>query len=288
MGVPALAPLHGRYDCLFVSPHADDVLVSCAGRLRFERDRGSTCLLLALFEPAEGSEEAGAGLRELGVEYLAAGLPAARRRLADDAPFGEVGFGRRPEDEDWLAQATRLLGELGPRIRPRHVYAPLGVGGHIDHRLSHEAALRAFGSEAGRNVYLYEDRPEAFVPGAVRVRLGVLGARLPPAAAAAPERAGLARYLLSFHVPPALRGDLRGWADRVRSAGAAAREWRLARTWNPQRAFGPRLQPLVHAVEDGLGLVEAAATALVPAGARGRERMRRRFAAMAAGYARRL
>src|SRR6266571_3854722 len=159
MGVPGLAPPHDRYDCLFVSPHADDVALSCPGRLLWERDRGSRCLVLALFESADVSSEVATALRRLGVDYLAAGLPPARRRLAADAPFGEVGFGRRDEDEDWLAQAVRLLAEVGPRIKPRHVYAPLGVGGHIDHRLAHEAALRAFASEAGRNVFFYEERP---------------------------------------------------------------------------------------------------------------------------------
>lgn len=288
MAAPALAPPQERYDCLFISPHADDVALSCPGRLLFERDRGSTCLVLALFETADGAPPVGATLRELGVDYLAAGLPAVRRRLARDAPFGEVAFGRRPEDEDWLAQATRLLAELGPRVRPRHVYAPLGVGGHIDHRLSHEAALRAFASEAGRNVYIYEERPEAFVQGAVRVRLGLVGARLPPGAVEAPERASLTRYLLSFHVAPALRGDLRGWADRLRSTRAAAREWRLARAWNPQRAFGPRLQPVVQALDDEQRAVKAAGTVLVAPGAKRRERIRLRFEALATSYARRL
>ena len=52
--------------------------------------------------------------------------------------------------------------------------------------------MRAFATEAGRNLFLYEERPEAFVPGAVRTRLALLGARLPPGAATAPARAGLA------------------------------------------------------------------------------------------------
>ena len=71
---------------------------------------------------------------------------------------------------------------------------------------------------------LYEERPEAFVRGAVRVRLGQLGARLPPAAAQAADRAHLAPFLWRFHLAPSLRGDLRGWPELLRSTGLAARQ----------------------------------------------------------------
>ena len=289
MSIPGVLPAPDRYDALFISPHAHHVSFACAGRLLFERDRGSRCLVLALFESAESAPGAEPALAELGVDYRAAGLPPARRRLAKGDSFGEVAFARRAEDDDWLAQAIRLLAALGPRVRPRHVYAPLGVGGHIDHRLAHEASLRAFGGEGGLNVFFYEERPEAFAPGAVRLRLGLLGARLPPGAARVPERAGLTRYLMSFHVAPTLRGDLRGWSDRLRATGSAAREWRLAKAWNPQRAFGPRFQPIVHPVEaDRRPAVAEAVAAFLPTGGRSRDRARRRFESLSAGYARSL
>jgi LmbE family N-acetylglucosaminyl deacetylase len=289
MGVPSLSPPQERYDCLFISPHANDVALSCPGRMLWERDRGSRCLVVALFESADETPEVAAALREGGIDYLAGGLPAAPQRLAGEAAFGQMAFGRRAEDEDWLAQATCLLSDVGPRIKARHVYAPLGVGGHIDHRLTHEAALRAFASESGRNVFLYEERPEAFIPGAVRIRLGLLGARLPPGANEAPDRAGFTRYLLNFHVAPSLRGDLHGWSDRLRSTGPAAREWRLARAWNPQRAFGPRLQPVVHNVDEShKASVSQALSTFLPEGPKGRERSRRRFETLTVNYSRRL
>jgi LmbE family N-acetylglucosaminyl deacetylase len=140
---------------------------------------------------------------------------------------------------------ARRLADLLPRLRPREVYVPLGVGGHVDHRICHEAALRVMQSGAGRNVFLYEERPESFVPGAVRVRLGQVGARLPPAASAAATEGGLARFLLGFHTAPHVRAQVGGMVERFRCTGEAARDWREARAWHPQRAFGPRLQPLL-------------------------------------------
>jgi LmbE family N-acetylglucosaminyl deacetylase len=213
----------GRYESVYVSPHVDDAVLSCTGRILWERERGLKVLVLALFEDTES--ESPAAFARLGVDYVAAGLPPAVRRRPSETSFRALAFDPRPEDEDWRHRTARLLNDLVPWVRPRHVYAPLGVGGHIDHRLVHEAALQAYADKPGRNVFFYEERPEAVVPGAVRMRLGLLGARLPPGAAQAAETAGLTRYLLRFHLAPALRGDLRGW--------------RRQRGHRPGRARGP-------------------------------------------------
>jgi hypothetical protein len=245
MGTLGLDSL-GRYDSVYLSAQGRDVTLACAARVQAERARGQSVLVVALF--AAEDETASGVLRSWGADFATAGLPPAAQRRAT-ASLGAARFDRTPPDEEALQALVRLLTDLGPRTRARHVYAPLAVGGHIDHRLTHEAALRAMVGEIGRNLFLYEERPEAFVPGAVRVRLGLLGARLPPGAADAAEGAGLARYLARVHVPPAVRGELTGWTDRVRSLGSAAGEWRAARAWNPQRALGPRFQPVVHSAD---------------------------------------
>lgn len=167
----ALVPLAdlGRYDALYVSPHADDAALSCAGRLLGERARGQRVLVLLLFE-----SEAGPAVTEL------------------------------------LARGT-------------------------------DVAL-----------------------------------------------AGLARYLLRVNAAPSGRGDLRGWADRFGSFGAAAGEWRSARAWNPQKAFGPRLQPMVHPADAGVASqAEELWASIVPTrGSRSRAADRFRTAALA--YARKV
>lgn len=276
----------GRYDSVYVSPHVDDAVLSCTARILWERERGLKVLVLGLFE--DTASEAPGAFARLGVDYVPAGLPPAVHRRPSESTFRALAFGAHPEDESWLLRTARLLNDLVPWVRPRHVYAPLGVGGHIDHRLVHEAAVQAYADKPGRNVFFYEERPEAVVPGAVRLRLGLLGARLPPGAAQAAETAGLARYLLRFHLAPALRGDLQGWADRIRSTRAAAREWREASAWNPQRAFGPRLQPIVHeSGADSVATVRAVLGDLTPPmGAR--QRWADRLAAPLFAYARRL
>jgi hypothetical protein len=282
---PLLAGL-GRSDCLVLTPRADDVGLSCPARLGWEAQRGNRVVVLALFEDPARRPPVADALRGIGIEYLAAGLAPPSRRDPLEAYGGSLGPGSGAAYDEAVDRVAHLLADVDPRVRARHVYAPLGVGGHADHRAIHDAAIRTLGAEAGRNVFFYEERPEAFVPGAVRVRLGLLGARLPPGAVGAADRAGLTRYLLNVHLGPSLRGDVAGISDRLRSTGSFAREWRVSRAWNPQRAFGPRLQPMRHPVgTELLGGLEAVVGAALPAGDR---RNAQRFRQLAARYARRL
>lgn len=237
-------------DSLYVSPTTGDVALSCAGRLLRERAAGQTVLVVTLFGgPGAGGRGTARldALARLGVQHLALDLPDARSRTraasADDAAQRKRG----PLDDDVLHRAADVLTDLAHRTHARQVYAPLAVGGHFDHRLAHEAARAAFSASAGRNVFLYEERPEVFVPGALRVRLGQLGARLPPAAADAPGPRNLGAYLLRFHIGPKFRGTSDGAWGRVRWAWTALREWRRASSWHPLRALGPRLQPVTYA-----------------------------------------
>jgi LmbE family N-acetylglucosaminyl deacetylase len=278
----------GRYDSLFIAPHADDVVLGCPGRVLGEVERERRVLVLALFAPVGGDTEASRAARELGADYAAAGLPAARARRAERAPSSRV-TERGPEDEDAALSATRCLAEVGPRVGAVHVHAPLGLGASVDHLLAYEASVRAFATERGRNLFLYEERPEAFVPGAVRTRLALMGTRLPPGAARAAQRAGLLRHLWRANEPARLRGEVEGLGSRLRALAVARRRLREARPWNPLRAFGPRLQPVVHmGDESARARAEEIALALLPRDPKGRPRAAERFNARAAALSKAL
>lgn len=271
-------------DSLYVSPHGDDVLLSCPARLLAERSEGLRIGIVTVFGGAARRAPAEAVFERLGLRHLPLGLPEAAERQASYAAFEALTAPLHPDDEGIVGVAAEALTDIGHRLRARQVYVPLGVGGHVDHRLCHEAALRSLEGGEGRNVFLYEDRPEAFVRGAVRMRLGHLGARLPPGAARAADDTSLAGFLLRFHVGPSLRGDLKGWGERARGARVAARLWREARSWRPGKGFGPRLQPLIH-VPDAAAL--PAVRALVAESAASKA-AGERMALLASRYARRL
>ena len=275
-----------RYDTLFIAPHGDDVALACPARVLAEAESGRRALVLALFEAPGPDSDAGRVARDLSADYVAAGLASGpgRARPLPSAP-SEPGTG----DDGAVLEAARLLAEIAPRLQPVHVYAPLGLGGARAHWLAHEAALRAFASEAGRNLFLYEERPEAFVPGAVRTRLALMGARLPPGASMAAEPAGVVRHLWSVVEPDRLRGESvtigEGFAVRVE----AYRRHRLAAPWNPLRALGPRLHPVVHVADaEARNRAQAAAHTLLPKDRKGRSRSAERFSARATAQAKKL
>jgi LmbE family N-acetylglucosaminyl deacetylase len=230
-------PAPGSFDCLYVSPQADVAARSCGQRIDWETSRGLRVLVVDVFgEPAASVPD--------GAPRIPLGIPAAPMRHAGYASLRARVEDRVPEDERALDRAAVLLDEVARRTRAVHIYAPLGVGGDIDHRLAHDAALRAFRAAAGRNVFFYEERPQRAVPGAVRLRLASIGAQLPPQAANAVRRTGKVRFLVRFLLSSHVRRQGRGLSDRVAGARAAARQWKAARAWRPLRALGPRLQPV--------------------------------------------
>jgi hypothetical protein len=231
-------------DSLYLASHADDVALACPSRLAQDLSRGLRVLVLTLFGDPGESPRAGA-LRRLGAAQVSVGLPPAERRHAAPRSYHAVTFApRQAADEDVLHETAAFFTDVAHRLRPRQVVAPLAVGGHVDRCLVHEAARAAFGGGDGRDVFLYEDRPDALVRGAVRMRLGQIGAQLPPAATPA-DGTGLLRFLRQFHLGPSFRGDLRGLGERLRALRPALDLWRTGRGWQPQRSRGPRLQPIV-------------------------------------------
>jgi LmbE family N-acetylglucosaminyl deacetylase len=176
----------GVYDAIYLSPHLDDAVLSCGGRIAGEVARGERVAIATCFtadEPAEPPSALAADLRRwwslppgevmarrraedldacarLGVETLHLDLPEAPYRLgAGGAPhYATLGalFG-----EPAAADAADLGPRLDERLRAlpphRRLLAPLGVGGHVDHRLVRAAAGRV--ARAAPALAHYEEFP---------------------------------------------------------------------------------------------------------------------------------
>jgi hypothetical protein len=277
------------YDVLWLSPHPLDALLSATGRLLRGQAQGLRTLVVTVFG---GERDAAAAadvvVQRLGADHLTLGLDAAHRRDRAYASFAMRAFGSHESDAPCYDTLCRLADDLGHRTKARDVYAPLGVGGNIDHRLLHEATARVFPVGPRQNVFFYEDRPYAFVPGAVRLRLGQLAIHLPPASTEVGDHPWALRHLWGFMRAPVVRGHLKGIPQWSRCLWSAVGAWQRARRWQPRKAFGLRLQPLLdpidavssRAIEEILGQLGPAAARLVGPPSAQRQ--------AAAAYARRL
>src|SRR5205823_585139 len=113
-------------DSVYLSPHGDDALLSCAARLLWEARRGQSVLVVSVFAPpgGGGAPPLSGPFAGLPIRHLSLGIPEARRRNSFYSSFRSLTYGRHPEDETWLKEAAETLDEVGHRSRARQVYVP--------------------------------------------------------------------------------------------------------------------------------------------------------------------
>lgn len=172
------------HDLIYVSPHLDDVALSCGGQIFQQVRDGADVLVVTVacgFPQSEvrsdfaeflhynwglTAEEAvsarraedEAACRRLGAHTLHWSFPDAIYRLhpqtdeplytSDEGIFGEI----HPAEADLLHIMASSMQELPAA---RHVVAPLGMGNHVDHQLARRAAEKVW----GRRLLYYEDYP---------------------------------------------------------------------------------------------------------------------------------
>lgn len=177
---------------LFVSPHLDDVALSCGGTVALLRNRGREVTVVTLFvgeiPNAERSEFAEQTIRLWGghptpLELRMSEEMAALRVLGVDAEtnvwpgqYPDAPFRRHPVEKRWLYTSNwalfrvpdpseadiphRIAGEISTLVDTgTRVYIPLGLGNHVDHMLA-SAAGRILAGQ-GVEVVWYEDYPYA-------------------------------------------------------------------------------------------------------------------------------
>lgn len=196
----SLDQLVEAYAQIVISPHLDDAALSCGGMIAAMAAAGRPVLVLNVCSGSPASGAAHSPFAQL--QHARWGLhadEAVRRRLAEDEIALEIlgadsyqldlldAIYRLPEayrDEatlfgvpspaDLLAGQIRAAVEaLAARFPQAILYAPLGVGRHVDHQAAHAAAAEL--ARAGASVAFYEDFPYVARPGALDERLAELG-----------------------------------------------------------------------------------------------------------------
>ncbi len=247
---------------LYLSPHLDDAVFSCGGRMWRQAQAGQRVTVLTVFA---GAPEPDARLSPYAQQLHARwGQPveAARQRQAEDLealarlgaeaihwPYLDCIYRRTPDGDFPYASEDALWGETHPsdaglieelarRLSglplpadgPR--YVPLAVGGHVDHRILRRAA------EACRPpLTYYEDFPYARDPRALHAALpqGRWRAELVPLSRQALEAkaAAIACYRSQVSTfwedPNEVDATVRAFARRTGGVEPAERYWRPVR-----------------------------------------------------------
>jgi LmbE family N-acetylglucosaminyl deacetylase len=193
---------------LFISPHYDDIALSCGGTAALASEAGKDAVVALLFgdhpdpdqpmtpfanhmhaewgmtadqvitgrraEEAESSRIL--GLRDRFLPFRDA-IYRGDSYLSDDDLFGS------PKDADigLPEQIAVALETEGFQREGTRVYAPLASGFHVDHQLAFLSA--ALLDRAGWDVWFYEDLPYSLLPGRVADRVARAGVDLEVAGA---------------------------------------------------------------------------------------------------------
>ncbi|MCX7790540.1 MAG: PIG-L family deacetylase [Chloroflexaceae bacterium] len=195
-----LDQLSAPYRYIYLSPHLDDAALSCGGTIAQHTTAGTPVLVVNV---CTGAPPAGAPLSHFASlmhhRWNLSAEEAMARRLREDAEALEIlradglhldlldAIYRMPEaytSDDTLfgpvAEGDRLAADVQARLEAliarfpdAVIYAPLGVGRHVDHLATFAAALGL--SRNGASVAFYEDFPYVCGEQALTRRLAELG-----------------------------------------------------------------------------------------------------------------
>jgi LmbE family N-acetylglucosaminyl deacetylase len=181
-GFPGYNAAMGEH--VYLSPHLDDAVFSCGGLIAQQTAKGEpvTVITVCAGDPPPGPLSSFA--QELHAQWQAGSSPMASRRQEDLAACGRLSAAvvhleiadaiyRRsaggqplypsesaifsplhPEEGELVEALAAMLQPLCPP--DAHLYCPMGIGGHVDHRLTRLAAERL-----SRPLYYYYDLPYA-------------------------------------------------------------------------------------------------------------------------------
>lgn len=248
-----------HYHALYLSPHLDDVILSCGGSI-FQQTQAGRRVLIVTVTAGDPPADLPPGAQRLHAQWNLGADAVARRRAEDQIACHIVGadylhgavqdciyrrhpvthaplysdvplelFGPwNPVEQPLLEQLTAWFASLPPADQ---VYAPLTVGYHVDHQLTRLAAERCFGQQLA----YYADYPYTDWPGALDKAVGdaalwdVETTPLTPAAIQARIHA-IAAYTSQIS---SIFGSSAALAARVSAAVAA---WGGERCWRRRSA----------------------------------------------------
>lgn len=198
------------YAHLYLSPHMDDAVLSCGGRIALQTGRGERVLVVTAFSGnGEGAasheipgvltrsdlstrrEEEETALGRLGADFLLLNYPDGVFRCRHPLLRYGLHLSAARRFSSLVGALRSDLDRVSMAASCRGIYLPLGIGQHIDHHLAFLAGIN-MSCEPGNSlaVSFYEEFPYALIPHALHYRFRIIGAPAipPPAARRRPEK----------------------------------------------------------------------------------------------------
>ena len=180
------------YDAIYLSPHLDDVTLSCGGQLFQATNAGQRVLIVTITAGDPPNSAVSGYAQSLHDRWALATDAVAARRAEDEAANAILGadtlhwslpdciYRYHPTTgTPFYVSDPDIFGAVNPAELPvvatlseqiaalpahRQLYVPLTIGHHVDHQLTRLAAERAFPQA---QLCYYEDYPYAQKPGAL-------------------------------------------------------------------------------------------------------------------------
>jgi LmbE family N-acetylglucosaminyl deacetylase len=153
---------------LYLSPHLDDAIFSCGGLMAMQDARGEPVSILTVFAGDPPDWRISPFAAELHARWGKSGPPIAVRRAEDRLAAGRIGasivhldfpeaiYRKSAEDDIFYPDVEAIFGPIDPQdaatveevasalhtvvVEDAIIYCPLGIGGHVDHRILRQAA----------------------------------------------------------------------------------------------------------------------------------------------------
>jgi LmbE family N-acetylglucosaminyl deacetylase len=252
---------------IYLSPHLDDAVLSCGGALHRHAVAGDPVLVITTFSGEYAGEELSPFAQEQHDHWGNWPQIMTLRRAEDGAALTLLGAQGRyldcldavyrvdPDGEWMYVDLETLFGELhsgDPMMRngvgwlvdqftallppEQHcvIYAPLGVGQHVDHQIIHRAARQLL--KAGYRVAFYDDYPYAEQPGATESAVVVAGSESWPAQDISLDPADLSAKVSALAYYRSQMSVLFGGMDSMPN-----RVWSFAASRSPGRGLAERI-----------------------------------------------
>ena len=194
---------NGDYHHVYFSPHLDDVVLSCAGRIARQTAAGDRVLVVTIFAGSGGDVVAAAqtrsqvwaafqniaarrnedrrALRTLAADYRWIDYPDAIRRHRRYASMTAITAPLPRREGRLRARLAASIAEVSRQYPTAMLYFPLGIGNHVDHQLVSAVGLarQQIDSLPPRGLLFYEDTPYVCIPHLLRQRFEQVGIEAP-------------------------------------------------------------------------------------------------------------